>query len=254
MKRLPSIKTTVLCGFAAVVASMSIPGNLLTTSETGTPTDAIATMASTGVNATGNGTSKSNGSNGSNRSNGNNTTNGTPPGKDVNPSPPNSNSTTPQPEPPKWDSNLPKGWGYTKPRTAKLRVHVIDGRTNRPLKGAEVVVIETEQRMRTDSNGYTPWIDAPVFRNPKYRPMIAELHGQLGLIVYKNGYRDSIHLGVRMHEDIEQQTTVWMYKIGPQDRRIEPVLYQEPYHHIWLIRLADKFRQKSQMGAGPERP
>lgn len=84
--------------------------------------------------------------------------------------------------------------------------------------------------------------------------MVAELHGQLGVIAYKNGYRDSIHLGIRMHENIRQQATVWMYKIGPGDRRIEPVLYQEPYHHLWLIQLADKFRQRSQIGEGPERP
>ncbi|GLV13586.1 hypothetical protein Heshes_12700 [Alicyclobacillus hesperidum] len=147
----------------------------------------------------------------------------------------------------------PESWGYTR-KTSKLRIHVIDGRTKQPLEGAEVVVIETEQRFRTDKNGDTPWFDAPIFRNPKYRPMVAELHGQLGVIAYKNGYRDSIHLGIRMHENIRQEATVWMYKIGPGDRRIEPVLYQEPYHHLWLIQLADKFRQQSQIGEGPERP
>lgn len=234
MKRLPSVKTTLLCGFAAVVVAMVIPMKM--PSSRGIPADAVPTLAATDF------------------TNVNNGTNNTQPPSAVNPAPPTDQATPTQPEPPKWESNLPKGWGYTKPKTAKLRVRVIDGRTKQPLKDAEVVIIETEKRIRTGANGYTPWIDAPVFRNPKYRPMIAELHGQLGLIVYKNGYRDSIHLGVRMHEDIEQQTTVWMYKIGPQDRRIEPVLYQEPYHHIWLIRLADKFRQKSQMGAGPERP
>lgn len=138
--------------------------------------------------------------------------------------------------------------------TAKLRVRVIDGRTLQPLQGAEIVLIETEQRVNTDENGYTPWIDAPVLRNPRYRPMVAELHGQLGVIAYKNGYRDSIHLGIRMHEGFRSETTVWMYKLGPGDTRVEPVLYQVPYHHLWLVELADKFRSKSQPGEGPERP
>ncbi|WP_249226798.1 hypothetical protein [Alicyclobacillus mengziensis] len=138
--------------------------------------------------------------------------------------------------------------------TAKLRVRVIDGRTLQPLQGAEVVLIETEQRVNTDENGYTPWIDAPILRNPRYRPMVAELHGQLGVIAYKNGYRDSIHLGIRMHEGFRSETTVWMYKLGPGDTRVEPVLYQVPYHHLWLVELADKFRSKSQPGEGPERP
>ncbi len=147
----------------------------------------------------------------------------------------------------------PESWGYTR-KTAKLRIRVIDGRTKEPIQGAEVVLIETEQRFKTDAQGYTPWFDAPVIRNPKYRPMVAELHGQLGAIAYKDGYRDSIHLGIRVHEGIRQQTTIWMYRIGPADRRIEPVLYQEPYHHLWLIQLADKFRSHTQPGEGPERP
>lgn len=139
-------------------------------------------------------------------------------------------------------------------RTGKLRVHVINGRTMKPLPGAEVVLIETEQRLTTDKDGYTKWFEAPIVRNPRYRPLIQELHGQLGVVVYKNGYRDSVHLGIRIHDDAPAQTTVWMYKIGPGDTRIEPVLYEEPYHHLWLIDLADRFRSKSQPGEGFQHP
>ncbi|WP_245632780.1 carboxypeptidase-like regulatory domain-containing protein [Alicyclobacillus kakegawensis] len=138
--------------------------------------------------------------------------------------------------------------------TARLRVRVIDGRTLQPLPGAEVVLVETEQRLRTGANGYTPWFDAPVIRNPRFRPLVAELHGQLTVIAYKNGYRDSIHMGIRTHEGLDSQATVWMYKIGPEDRRIEPVLYQEPYHHLWLIELVDRFRRNSQLGEGWQDP
>ncbi|WP_245628937.1 carboxypeptidase-like regulatory domain-containing protein [Alicyclobacillus shizuokensis] len=138
--------------------------------------------------------------------------------------------------------------------TARLRVHVIDGRTLQPLPGAEVVLVETEQRLRTDANGYTPWFDAPVIRNPRFRPLVAELHGQLTVIAYKNGYRDSIHMGIRTHEGMDSEATVWMYKIGPEDRRIEPVLYQVPYHHLWLIELVDRFRRNSQLGEGWQDP
>ncbi len=137
----------------------------------------------------------------------------------------------------------------------KLRVKVIDGRTLQPLAGAEVVVIETEKRYRTGNDGLTPWIDAPVLRSARFRFLVSELHGQLTLISYKNGYRDSIHMGVRINEGAETRTTVWQYKIEPGlDRRIEPVLYQEPYHRLWLIQLADRFRRPSQLGEGYERP
>ncbi len=139
-------------------------------------------------------------------------------------------------------------------RLGKLRIHVIDGRTTKPLSGAEVVLIETEQRLTTDKDGYTGWFEAPIIRNPRYRPLIQELHGQLGVVVYKNGYRDSVHLGIRIHDEAPAQATVWMYKIGPGDTRIEPVLYEEPYHHLWLIDLADRFRSKSQLGEGFQHP
>jgi hypothetical protein len=137
---------------------------------------------------------------------------------------------------------------------SQLRIRVIDGRTERPIEGAEVVLIETEQRFRTGPDGFTPWMDAPVLRDPRYRPLVAELHGQLGAIAYRNGYRDSVQLGIRVHEGVRNETTIWMYRLGPGDSRIEPVLYQVPYHRLWLIELADRFRSKSQPGEGPERP
>lgn len=137
---------------------------------------------------------------------------------------------------------------------ALLRVKVIDGRTMQPLAGAEVVLLENERRYRTDKNGLTPWIHAPVLRNARYRFMVRELHGQLTLISYKNGYRDSIHMGVRVNENQVSKTTIWQYKITPEDRRIEPVVYIEPYHRLWLIELADRFRRPSQHGEGYERP
>ncbi|MFB5190435.1 hypothetical protein [Alicyclobacillus fastidiosus] len=253
MKRFPSIKTVLLCSLSAVLVVLSIPTNPHPAAAHRLA-DAVPTVASATANS----------------ASGNSSGQGSPSGPSASgqkkpSSPPatgNQNSTQPNqgapaPATPNVGQNTtggPTSWGYTRAKLARLRVRVIDGRTHKPLSGAEVVVIETEKRLRTDATGYTPWFDAPVIRNPKYRPMVAELHGQLGVIVYKNGYRDSIHLGIRMHEGIQQQTTVWMYKIGPGDRRVEPVLYQEPYHHIWLIQLADKFRQRSQIGEGPERP
>lgn len=148
----------------------------------------------------------------------------------------------------------PRFTPYAPLPTTRLRIHVMDGRTHEPLQGAEVVLVETEQRLRTNAQGMTPWFDAPVLRSERFRPMVQELHGQLTVIAYKNGYRDSIHMGIRTHEGNPTEETVWMYKIGPEDRRIEPVLYEVPYHHIWLIQLADKFRRPSQLGEGWQQP
>ncbi|UOF90451.1 carboxypeptidase-like regulatory domain-containing protein [Fodinisporobacter ferrooxydans] len=140
-------------------------------------------------------------------------------------------------------------------KTAKLKVTVIDGRTRQPLPNAEIVLTETEQRFKTDAKGETNWIDAPIIRDERFRPMVAQLHGQLTLIAYKNGYRDTIYFNVRVHDGVESRVTMWMYQIAPgEDRRIEPLAYETPYHHLWLVQLADKFRSSTQPGEGPERP
>lgn len=135
-----------------------------------------------------------------------------------------------------------------------VRVHVIDRRTRKPLQGAEVVIAETEQRLRTDAQGWTPRVEAPLIRDPRFRPIVAELHGQLSLIVYKNGYRDQVFFGVRIDPGATEYPEVWMIKVTKQDRRLEPDYYRTPYHRLWLIRLCDRFRSKTQPGLGPERP
>lgn len=140
------------------------------------------------------------------------------------------------------------------PETAELQVRVIDARSKQPLAGAEVVLLETEQRMTTDVNGRTPVIQAPIVRDPRYRRRLAELHGQMTLIAYKNGYRDTVFFGVRMHPGRRTEPEIWMYQITPDDRRIEPIWYMTPIHRLWLIDLAQTFRSSTQPGAGPESP
>ncbi len=138
-------------------------------------------------------------------------------------------------------------------KTAELKLRVVDATTQKGINGAGCTVGETGDRIETDEKGNAPVIDAPIFRNPRLERMLAELHGQLTVLCYKNGYRDAIYMGVRMHEGSVTQTEVWMYPVGPRDRRIEPTLYQVPIHRIWQIQLADKYRLYEQ-GEGPESP
>ncbi|MFZ5813935.1 MAG: hypothetical protein ACOY93_01350 [Bacillota bacterium] len=107
-------------------------------------------------------------------------------------------------------------------RTAPLALRVVDATTMKGIPGAGCVVGETGDRVETDAKGVAPVIQAPIFRNPRLEEMLAELHGQLTVLCYKNGYRDAIYMGVRMHEGITTETEVWMYPVGPDDRRVEP--------------------------------
>jgi hypothetical protein len=138
-------------------------------------------------------------------------------------------------------------------KTAPLLLRTVDANTLKPIPGAGCIIGETGDRVETDAKGVAPEIQAPIFRNPRLEEMLAALHGQLTVICYKNGYRDSVYMGVRMHEGVRTETEVWMYPVGPRDRRVEPTLYQVPVHRVWLIQLADKYRLKEE-GEGPERP
>jgi hypothetical protein len=138
-------------------------------------------------------------------------------------------------------------------KTGKLRLRVVDADTQQPIHGAGCVVGETGDRIETDAQGYGKMLDEPVFRNPRLEEMLAELHGQLTIMCYNKGYRDSVYMGVRMDPNATTETDVWMYKIGRGDRRIEPTFYQVPIHRLWRIRLADKYRLQDE-GEGPERP
>lgn len=138
-------------------------------------------------------------------------------------------------------------------KTAKLKIRVVDIVTYKGIDGAGCVVGETGDRIETDARGNAPEIDAPIFRHPRLEEMLAELHGQLTVMCYKNGYRDAIYMGVRMHEGSVTEPTVMMTPISQSDRRIEPTLFQMPIHRIWRIQLVDKYRLFEE-GEGPESP
>jgi hypothetical protein len=147
------------------------------------------------------------------------------------------------------------GWRALFPgRTGKLRVRVVDMETGKPIDRARCVLGETRQELWTAADGWTATIEAPIIRDPRLHRMLAQLAGQLTLICYKTGYRDSIFMGVRMHEGLVTEPEVHMIPILHPGRRAEPWLYQMPIHRTWRIQLTDTFRSPAEPGAGPERP
>lgn len=139
-------------------------------------------------------------------------------------------------------------------RTAPMQARVIDARTGEPLAGAEIVIAESGQRFTTGTDGRTPEVQVPILRDPRFPELIAEMHGELTLIAYKNGYRDTIYYGLRAEEGLKIEPEVWMYAITPEDSRLEPWEYHVPVHRLWAIQLVDRFRSQTQPGMGPQRP
>ena len=135
---------------------------------------------------------------------------------------------------------------------SNLEVQVIDGRTKQPLRNADVVLAETGYRTVTDDRGFTKPFPAPVIRDPRFDAPLGRLHGQLTLIAYKDGYRDTVYFNVRMRQNMMTRVQMWMLQITPEDRRMEAYVYFYPTHHIFVDQLVHKFRTKDQQGAKTE--
>ncbi|MFT9849069.1 carboxypeptidase-like regulatory domain-containing protein [Aneurinibacillus sp. REN35] len=149
-------------------------------------------------------------------------------------------------------ANIP---GHNKwDRWAQMQVRVIDAWSKKPIPGAEVVIAENGYRSKTDSRGYTPASPAPIIHSSHLPDTLARLHGQLTLLVYKNGYRDTIHYNIQMNEGTTTTPEISIYPLPADQQRIEPYIYHHPTHHLFSVELSEQFRSHSQPGAGPESP
>lgn len=72
--------------------------------------------------------------------------------------------------------------------TASLSVNVVEGYTETPIAGAQVVVIETGKTYETDENGMTDVIEVPFVRDTRFDRILEKPWGEVSLIVYKDGF------------------------------------------------------------------
>ncbi len=102
---------------------------------------------------------------------------------------------------------------------AKIRILVVDGKTNEPIGQANICILECERYYKTDSLGYSPEMfietkkhsDEPPFSRPK-----------ISILVYKDGYLDTIVLGVELFDGIcRLGPTVKLYQKNDLDNEIK---------------------------------
>lgn len=139
-------------------------------------------------------------------------------------------------------------------RSGRMQMRTLDALTQKPIPGAGCIIGETRQRIETDEKtGIGPMMEVPVFRHPRLEELLAEIHGALTIMCYKDGYRDAITMGVRTYPNTVATPEIWMYPVGEGDRRVEPTVFQYEPHRVWQIQLVDKYRLREE-GEGPERP
>lgn len=78
-----------------------------------------------------------------------------------------------------------KDYGY-------VQVKVIDSYSLLPVANATVCIIENRYYSTTDTNGNTPKIQVPIYRNSAYDNTLLRSWGEITLLVYKPGYASHI--------------------------------------------------------------
>ena len=71
---------------------------------------------------------------------------------------------------------------------AKFTVNVVEGYTDTPIAGAEVVILETGKKYTTDADGNTEIIEVPVIRDARFDKILPKPWGEVSLVVYKDGF------------------------------------------------------------------
>lgn len=72
--------------------------------------------------------------------------------------------------------------------TGFMRVCVHDGETDMPIEGARVVIPETGYECKTDSDGFTPVMELPVYYDEQYSKLLSQDYGRITVLVYCEGY------------------------------------------------------------------
>lgn len=126
------------------------------------------------------------------------------------------------------------------PETARLRVHVADGRDDAPIEGAAVVIPETGDCVYTDADGSTEIIYLPVNTDAVYEGIYKKPWGEVSLLVYKQGYADYALFHLMIEPNALRDGPVVL--LFPKEAGKLPYSLTEGPAQEWVDGLLDKFR------------
>ena len=125
-------------------------------------------------------------------------------------------------------------------KTGGMRVRVVDGYTDKPIEGAEVVVPETGARYHTDARGKTPKLNLPVIRDSEYDLLLENEQGRATLIVFAEGYTPYLLLYARVTPQKEREGPT--VRLFPDDGTLPVFTVIEAPPPEWAEELVDKYR------------
>lgn len=123
-----------------------------------------------------------------------------------------------------------------------IRPQVVDGFTEKPIQGAQVVIPEIGETFITDSEGLTENIKVPILADSHFSSIHPKSWGEITLIVYKEGYNEYVLFHTHVWENQARQGPKILLFPKENGRSNEPISIVEGPHRLWVNSLVEKFR------------
>lgn len=132
-----------------------------------------------------------------------------------------------------------RGASSPAPSVGTLRLRVLDGFTDEPIAGAEIVIPETGGRFVTDGSGLTEKLELPVIPDAEYDRLLPSGEGRVTVIVLCPGYTPYLLLYARVTPGDERTPTVRLF---PDDGTLPVFTVIEAPPPEWSEELVKKWR------------
>lgn len=120
---------------------------------------------------------------------------------------------------------------------------VVDGFTEDPIAGAQVVVPELNMYFPTGKDGMTAPIKVPVRADSNFERINPKTWGEITLIVYKENYIEYVLLNAQVSEnEVRKGPMILLFPISVGGRNQPFALIESP-HDEWVSDLVDKYRK-----------
>ena len=124
----------------------------------------------------------------------------------------------------------------------KIRIEVVDGFTDTPVCGADVVIPEINQSFTTDENGLTPLISVPIKTDSRFNDMLPQDWGGISVLVYCDGYTDYALFYTHVRESEERDAVrIYLFEEGSTGSS-QPFSIIEGPERQWVQKMLDKYR------------
>ena len=126
--------------------------------------------------------------------------------------------------------------------TAYFSVKVVEGYSDAPLSGAQVVVVETNEVYKTGKDGMTEVIAVPAMRDTRYDEIMPKPWAEVSLIIYKDGYIPYALFYLQVMEgQTREGVKILLFEEGTSGSS-EPFSIIEGPNRAWVDALVEKYR------------